>query len=130
MKGVIDPIKVRTHGDAEWELLEDFEWNGIVVKEGFVTDFASIPAAVRGWINPVGRIRPAALVHDWLYHRRGKLPGRTLSRKASDRVFLKIMEYVDFSFIKRISAYAAVRSVGWRYWNKKVSEDKVHSKRR
>lgn len=126
MNGVINPIKVRTYGNDKWELLEPFEWNGIIVPCGFITDFASIPAMVRGFINPVGKIRPAALVHDYLYYRHGDIELEHIySRRECDRIFLKIMEYVDFSWIKRHLAYRAVRLFGWIAWCHKDKDQKL-----
>jgi len=98
MKGVIDDIKVEAYGIDEWIVLEEFDWYGITVPIGFVTDFASIPVLLRSLINPVGKIRPAALVHDYLYSILGKLKDRTLTRKDCDKEFLKIMKVVKMNY--------------------------------
>lgn len=118
MKGVIDDIRVRAVGVDEWELLEEVEWDGIIVPAGFITDFASIPRPVKALINPVGRIRAGALVHDYLYHVRGELPDRKLTRRECDQIFLTIMKYSDMPFIKRHLAYRGVRLGGWLFWRK------------
>lgn len=116
MKGVIDDIRVESHGDDQWKLLEDFDWYGITVPKGFITDFASIPRAFWSILNPVGKIKPAALVHDFIYSKRGKLDDRTLSRKDCDKIFLKIMKTVGLSWFKRTTAYNAVRVFGGFAW--------------
>jgi len=119
MKGVIDDILVKSVGDNTWELLEPFEWYGIVVPKGFITDWASIPRLFWGIINPAGQIKAAALTHDYLYSKRGKLyaqPPRT--RKQCDQIFLNIMVAVGMSWFKRTMAYTAVRAFGWIAWNK------------
>ena len=122
MKGVIDDILVKSVGDTVWELLEDFEWHGIVVPAGFVTDFASIPRPLWSFINPVGRIKAAAIVHDYLYYKQGILVDRDLTRKECDKEFLKIMRVLKMMWIKRQSAYWALRWFGWIAWNKKGNE--------
>ena len=39
----------------------------VVVPEGYVTDFASIPGFVQWLIQPFGKHSEAAVIHDWLY---------------------------------------------------------------
>ena len=118
MNGVIDEIIVKSVGDTTWELLEDFEWYGIVAPKGFVTDFASIPGFLRVIVNPVGKIKPAAIIHDFIYSKLGVLDDRTLSRKECDMEFLDIMKVVGMSWFKRTGVYNAVRMFGWVAWNK------------
>lgn len=156
MKGVIDHIDVRAVVDSdEWVLLDSFEFFGIKVPMGFRTDFASIPRLIKFWLNPVGKVRPAALVHDFLYNKRGILgkgdidPQYTphqvygllrgklgekhlnevsfnswkeeirLTQKGSDLILLRIMEHINYSWIKRKAVYGGVRLGGWVFWNKK-----------
>lgn len=128
MKRVVDDIVVRAISDSDkWELLEDFKWHVgaynsdeiIIVPSGFITDFASIPRSVKAWINPVGKIKPAALVHDFLYSLRGKYLDRNYSRSKCDGIFLHIMEAVEMNWFQRNAAYAGVCIGGWVYWNKK-----------
>jgi len=128
MKRVVDPIRVEAVPNSdEWILLEPFKWHVgdknseeiIIVPENFRTDFASIPRPVRAFINPVGRIKPAALVHDFLYSLRGKYEDRVYSRGQVDKIFLKIMEAVEMPWHQRTAAYAGVCAGGWIYWNKK-----------
>ena len=129
MKRVVDPIRVESvSGTDEWILLEPFKWHVgaynsdevIIVPAGFKTDFASIPAPIKVFINPVGKIKPAALVHDYLYHLKGKYsPEQIYTRKQSDIIFLRIMEAVEMKWLERRTAYRGVRLGGWVYWNKK-----------
>jgi len=122
MKGVIDDIKVEAYGVDEWKVLEEFDWYGITVPVGFITDFASIPTLLRSFINPVGRIRPAALVHDYIYSKTGILHDRTLTRKECDKEFLKIMKVVKMNWFKSRLAYRGVRIGGWVGWNRRKNE--------
>ena len=79
---------IRPIGDAKnWMLAEPLLWRvgdsgeSIVVPQGFVTDFASIPPVLQSLIRPLGpHLRPA-IVHDYLYWE------QTCSRKQADRLF-------------------------------------------
>ena len=139
LKGVIDHIDVRAVTiDKEvrhwffwkkikrvpaWRLLESFDWYGITVPEGFITDFASIPKFAKWYVDPVGIIRVAALVHDYLYSVLGKYTkGVELSRKACDGVFLDIMGRIGMDAIKMRAIYRAVRLGGWYGWNRRKKE--------
>jgi len=119
MKGVVDSIIVRSVGDRTWELMEPFEWYGIIVPAGFITDFASIPRPFWSFINPAGRVKPASIPHDFLYSRQGKLDHTTLTRKRCDQIFLEIMVVIKMKWIKRHLAYRAVRIFGWISWNRR-----------
>lgn len=119
MKGVVDDIIVKSVGSRSWELMEPFDWYGITVPEGFITDFASIPRPFWSIINPAGKIKPAALVHDYLYSKQGVLDDATMSRKSCDQTFLEIMVVIKMGWFKRMTAYRAVRLFGWIPWKKK-----------
>ncbi len=126
LKGVVDHISVETYGDDEWITTEPFEWYGIIVPKGFITDFASIPRFMRWYINPVGKIRPAALVHDYLYSRIGcvTIDGikEVFTRKDCDDEFLEIMREIGMKYLKRNIAYRGVRVGGWKGWNRRRKE--------
>lgn len=96
----------------------------IVVPTGFVTDLASIPRVVWtliGW-TPDGLHRNAAIVHDFIYQRRGRVPAiyispaRFFSRKECDQVFKEAMLSLGVSKIKANIMYGAVRTFGWLAW--------------
>lgn len=106
----------------------------ITVPEGFLYDGASVPRIV--WtlsgVLPDGLIRAAALVHDFIYRNKGKLPKNSYGsiiegvyvdfsahhwkRKDADKLFARIMRESGVSVIKRRAAYLAVRSFGWISW--------------
>ncbi len=96
----------------------------IIVPTGFVTDLASIPRIVWsliGW-TPDGLHRNAAIVHDFLYQRRGRLPveyispPRSFSRKECDEIFKEAMLSLGVGKIKANIIYGAVRTFGWMAW--------------
>jgi hypothetical protein len=63
----------------------------IAVPARFPTDLASVPFFLVPIVSMYGCWNRAAIVHDYLYSRRGVLPcGRTLTRKQADRIFLNI----------------------------------------
>lgn len=83
----------------------------ITVPDGFVTDFASIPAPGRILISGHGHDRWAAVVHDYLYSIRH-------DRKQADDVFLEALELMGVNLIKRRLMYRAVRTGGWFFYVK------------
>ncbi|GGL35547.1 DUF1353 domain-containing protein [Caulobacter rhizosphaerae] len=88
----------------------------IDVPEGYVTDFASIPTAVRGVFPPFGRHAKAAVLHDWLY-----LIGETGQRAFADRIFLDAMADLNVSLARRTVMYRAVRLGGGGAYAKEAS---------
>lgn len=77
------------------------------VPTGYITDFASIPAMVRGLFPPFGRHAKAAVLHDWLY-----LVGEPGMKPFADRVFLDAMEELGVSWARRNIMYRAVQIGG------------------
>jgi len=111
------------HGKRAWRLKSTLIYRSemleltILVPTGFITDLASIPRALQ-WLIPVnGRHRAAAIVHDYLYCKRGQLPGgETASRKEADQVFKEAMKSAGVNWFTRQTMYAAVRGFGWTGW--------------
>ncbi len=96
------------------------------VKDGFVFDWASVPAIFTWYLPPSGDGRNcygiAALFHDWLYCHR-KVAGRAVSRAECDALFLEIMLYVGVDRRKAILMYRAARLGGWLLWWKRAEKD-------
>lgn len=64
----------------------------IVVPAQFRTDFASIPILPVLWGLFGDVAHYAAVVHDWIYHHAGQLPGKThINRATADQVFEEAM---------------------------------------
>ena len=67
------PVVQPFNDGAYWVLIKPFTYRigstrfAITVPSGFVTDFASIPAAFRAVLSPTGRPGRAAIIHDFLY---------------------------------------------------------------
>jgi hypothetical protein len=79
----------------------------VMIPEGFVTDFASVPQFLWGIFPPWGKYSEAAVVHDFLYTGFFKC-----TRKQADQVFLQLMERMEVPLWKRQTMYAAVRMFG------------------
>lgn len=113
-----------------WEVKEELVWEGPIsdkgrvlvftVFAGFVTDLASIPRALRWMLNPNGKSRRAAVLHDFLY------TGQHLSRKDSDLLFLAALKADGVSLIQRQLLYRGVRMGGWMFYNECCGRAESH----
>ena len=62
--------------------------------------------------------RAAALIHDYLYEKKGSLSGRTLTRKQVDGLFRRMLKIYGVKAWHVTAAYLAVRTAGWMYWRR------------
>ena len=109
-------VKALTNRPNYWEVVRELVWQGpikdktpsldFVVFVGFVTDLASIPRPLRWLINPNGKSRRAAVLHDFLY------TGQHLSRKEGD----KVLRYI-------ISGVASTGASQSGNWNRRYREN-------
>ncbi len=76
-------VIVKYLGDMQWEVVEDIVYRSakslglvkgehlqpktIIVRAGFVTDFASIPRGLWNIFPPTGNYAPEAVLHDYMY---------------------------------------------------------------
>lgn len=112
----------------------------IEVPAGFLFDGASIPALARPWFGGVWSLGIAPpLIHDWLYHWKGRLPQGSHSiwvsgewcdalqrsdgkrncwpRTDADRLFGRHMRQSGVTKFRRRWGYRAVRAAIWLEWN-------------
>src|SRR5215203_3815462 len=82
----------------------------ITIPAGFVTDFASIPAPLRGILERQGQYSRAALVHDYLYWAQG------CSRLQADNLLMIAMKESAVGTAERNSVYRGVRAGGSSAW--------------
>lgn len=126
MSSFTDPLNVQQIANSDsWMLLRDLryyidtpEGEAVHAKEGFVTDFASIPQLFWSVIgHPAGRYAAAAVVHDHLYRIHtiqtvdGKL--RICKRAEADRIFSQAMAVLGVASWRRKAMWAAVRVGGY-----------------
>jgi len=77
------------------------------VPAGYVTDFASIPAAAKLLFPPFGDWAEAAIVHDWIYD-----VGAVGGRERADQVFKTAMAEMGVGKVRKTLMYWAVRAGG------------------
>ena len=116
----------------EWDI-KGFPTQRIIIPKGYINDGASVPRiawSITG-IRPDGLNRAAALVHDWIYDHRGRLPfgshvyyenghwipsAHQWTRKEADKMFGRLMREAGVTPYRRKAAYWAVRLFGWSGW--------------
>lgn len=79
---------------------------GVVVPEGFVTDFASVPRGLWNIFPPSGAWAPAAVIHDFMYRY------AIFDKATADLIFLHAMEDLGVGWFSRRLIYRAVRWFG------------------
>lgn len=113
----------RARSEAQlWELLEPLTYQRgnvtITVPVGFTSDFASIPRFAKWYVDDdEPDIVRAAVVHDFIYSRRGLLASRGLSRGDADAILKDAMLSSGASETKAFIVWAAVRLGGGPHWN-------------
>lgn len=101
---------------AKEHIVYDF-WEPIVIPEEFDFDLASIPRWLWPIIGPHELSIEAPLLHDYIYHYAGNLPGgRKISRHMCDWMFLHLMRENGVGRVKSRIAWLAVRAIGWWPW--------------
>jgi hypothetical protein len=90
----------------------------ITVPSGFETDFASIPRAAWGALDPEDPIIAwPSVIHDYLYSCHGTLPdGFTYDRRTADGVLREAMEACGAGSLIRNTVYQAVQKFGAEHW--------------
>lgn len=108
--GAADLI-VRRESVATWRLMQPLIYRGQqdtwTVPAGYVTDFASVPAAFVWIVNKTGPYTLAAILHDYLLTE--ELPRRTITSRDVDGVFRRVMREESVAFAPRWTMWAAVR---------------------
>lgn len=120
MSSFTKPLVVTPIDGIRWRLVKPFEYyiaepdgEKIVVPEGFITDFASIPRFAWSIIgSPWGKYGKAAVIHDYCYHR------VMFTRKICDKIFLDAMKVLGVGWLKRHIMHRAVRLFAGRIWKK------------
>jgi hypothetical protein len=99
-----------------WELQHDicYVWKGILihVARGFITDLATIPWPLVGIPGAAryGNHNRAAVLHDWIYKRRGLVgDGFIMTRAETDKMFLDVMKEDGVGW-QRFPMYWAARA--------------------
>jgi hypothetical protein len=114
----LTPLQVEQVDETHWRLLRSFTYDSavvgarIVVPNGFVTDFASVPRVpVAYWLFG-GEANAAAVIHDYLYTT-GIFPKDT-----ADGVFYEAMRASGIGFLRARFMYWGVAYGGGVAWAK------------
>lgn len=109
---------------AGWYKID--KWRNIIVKAGFLTDFASIPEAARPIITPMDtRIVDFAAIHDWLYTVHGDAVG-PVSRAEADTILYQGCLLLGMEKWLANMVWEAVSAFGPSHW--KLAPQKMHMK--
>lgn len=108
--------------EREFILLEPLTYTigytqeSITVPAGFVTDMASIPPALRSFLNLFGRYGRAAVVHDYLYW------SGVCTRTQADNLLMIAMKESQVSPFQRFAIYQGVHGGGKGPWRQNEAE--------
>lgn len=112
-----DPLELREIGNGKWELLRDFRYiddyaGEILVPAGAVTDFYSVPLAVRSIVSAMQKSNAPAVIHDWCY--RAQVFGAK-GKKQADRVLERAMRdhWAPVSWWQRKKIITGLKIGGW-----------------
>lgn len=119
---IVGPWPTTARADGKnWVLVEDLTYDSsscglIVVPAGFLTDFASTPAALWSRIPPWGVYGPATVLHDFVYlmHGTGR---RDMTREQADNLLLEAMDVLTVPEPLRSIIYDGVRIGGQSGWD-------------
>lgn len=107
-------IVVKQLDDNRWAVVESITYVGrqdtFTIKEGFETDFASVPRPLIWLLPRYGRYTKAAILHDFLW--REAEAGR-FNRFDADGIFRRAMRELGVPFARRYMMWAAVRLASW-----------------
>lgn len=112
-------LVVRAGRESLWILERPLVWCGcesITVPVGFETDLASVPAALRSFMNPNGKSRKPAVLHDFLYSM------QILSRLRADELFELALAAEGVNQATRFFYFRGVRLGGQAPWDQHRKE--------
>ena len=84
----------------------------VVVPEGFITDFASVPRLPIVYLAVGNKGHKAAVLHDWLYHT------KQFSRETCDKYFYFALRESGVNWFYAQAMYRAVRMAGGSFYNR------------
>jgi len=108
--------------NRDWEVMESFSYDvgklgsgeTITVPAGFVSDLVSIPRILWTIFPPDGSYSQAAVLHDWLCKKKGKVE-RDYNYKQVSKIFLESLTVLEVSLLTRQAMYLGVLLFGPRF---------------
>lgn len=99
--------------DYEVALDKDLVFEGsrgdcVIAPRGFITDFASVPGFLHGFIGPRGAYTRAAIIHDWLCVQL-KTKYWKINGRDTDGLFRLMLKILGVSFWMRWFMWSGVR---------------------
>ena len=113
---IVTPIQ----DGRRWKLVKSFSYHVgsqhsrfvIKVPRGFVTDFASVPQFLWGWLPSWGKYGKAAILHDYIYQT------HLTERSIADSIFYEAMLISGTRLLRAKLMYYGVRLFGWLVWGR------------
>ena len=110
---LLKPMPLTRWGKArQWRLIGDWEYNGIRVPAGFITDGASVPRILYWLFEPTGVLFLPAIVHDYFY------ATQQISRAEADKIFRENV-IRESNIVAGYLAWVGIRLFGWIPWLKR-----------
>lgn len=108
---------------VHWVTLSDLDFTikmteyGVEIKRtlraGFVTDFGSIPKALRLAVDRMGKGLIPFVIHDYMY-----CEPNLITRKLADQMLGELCLHYHVGHFKSRAIYHAVRAFGWQHYGK------------
>lgn len=131
----LNQLSVREIAEGVWQLNDPFyiiavQKDGtrieIIIPEGFITDFCSVPRIPFAWLLYGGIGNRAGVGHDSLYSAWDKIVVRNMdtnetfevTREWADDFFSAALVTCGVPAYKRFPMWSGVRVAGWRYYKK------------
>jgi len=132
MSSFTTPLVVSPLPDGRrWKLVNSFTYRigsdtsqeKIVIHNGFITDFASVPQFLYWFLPPWGKYGKAAVLHDYLYKHHSVKISETrymaFNRRKADEIFLEAMGVLGVKNWRKYPMFVAVRLFGGLSWSKR-----------
>ena len=131
LNAVDQPFLLGRFADRYYYLTKYISWkpnpgqalSQVIVPEGFVTDFASVPRAFWSALPTDGEYAYAAVIHDYLYWT------QTTSREDADLTLKYAMQDFGVGSVTIETIYRAVRAAGGMAWKENADLKKSGEKR-
>lgn len=113
----LDSLHVEAIGGGKFKLLDEFRYYSpvyggtIIVPQGFITDFDSVPRLPVVYMAVANVAQRAAVIHDYLYSK------QLTSRRLADNVFYEAMRVDSINIFRAYSMWLGLRFAGWKRWD-------------
>ena len=119
----LTPLRAEQVTEDDWKLTSSLRyWSAIlnrmvVVPEGFVTDFASVPRLPFIYWFTGGKANAPAVIHDWFY----RTNTEDITRATADALLAEAMDAKGYWKVRTWSMWAGVRLGGYWSYDKRAA---------